>query len=517
MKKLLLLLLLSLGFIGLSNADYQYAVDEYYKGNYETALKEFQTLAETQGNGLAQQYLYWIYLTGEEGIDKDEDLSEAWRKKSESSLKFMAMQGDPEAQYYHGENLGDDDYVNGIWYKKSFDGFLFAANQGDPYAQCWLGEWYLYGIGVDQDKELGMSWLLKSAQGGNAYCQNMLGENLKSESAYSDLTRDDEEAIKWITKAAEQGYLGALTELEAIGINVEVTADDNKTDTANNNSETLLSFKNTIEAGSGLSSNRIGKWFIGSDCNNITSEIIVLHDQIMQRPFSTVQSLDVMMETNNEYSSQYSAFSDYGDLFFFRDNIIFNKNYSSSIQDYYFESVKFPELSSNDAYQTTQLLSCKNLNNDLGYILLESDAIEFDKFIYSAKNKCQDNKPIDCLKQFVDFADASNNNELSRAELTRFSRFVVKWLTLKGELQLNERMGAAAASMMIAPALAEFILLNYDYDNDDHIDIREMTYDIVNITGSSELNNKIIRGYIEAIDILSKSKKDATRMLEDLF
>jgi hypothetical protein len=78
-------------------------------------------------------------------------------------------------------------------------------------------------------------------------------------------------------------------------------------------------------------------------------------------------------------------------------------------------------------------------------------------------------------------------------------------------------MGAAAASMIIAPALAELILLNYDYDNDDHIDIREMTFDIVNITGSSQLNNKIIRGYIEAIDILSKSKKDATRMLEDLF
>ena len=516
MKKLLLLLLLSLGFIGLSNADYQYAVEEYDKGSYEIALTEFQRLAETQGNGLAQQYLYWIYSTGEEGIDKDVDLSEAWKKKSESSLKFMAMQGDPEAQYWYGENLGDNDYVNGIWYKKSFNGFLFAANQGDPYAQCWLGEWYLYGIGVDKDKELGMSWLLKSAQSGNAYCQNILGENLKFEGAYSNLTRDDEKAIKWITKAAEQGHLGAKTELEAIGINVEVTSDDNKTVTANNNSETLLSFKNTIEAGSGLSSNRIGKWFIGSDCNNITSEIIVLHNQIMQRPLPIVQSLDMLIETNNEYSSQYSAFSDYGDLFFFRDNIIFNTNYSSSIQDYYFESAKFPELSSNDAYQTTQLLSCKNLNNDLGYILLESDAIEFDKFIYSAKNKCQDNKPIDCLKQFVDFADASNNNELSRAELTRFSRFVVKWLTLKGELQLNERMGAAAASMMIAPALAEFILLNYDYDNDGHIDIREMTYDIVNITGSSELNNKIIRGYIEAIDILSKSKKDATRFIEDL-
>ena len=63
---------------------------------------------------------------------------------------------------------------------------------------------------------------------------------------------------------------------------------------------------------------------------------------------------------------------------------------------------------------------------------------------------------------------------------------------------------------------SEFLTLKADYDNDDHIDIREMTYDIVDITGSSELNNKIIRGYIEAIDILSKSKKDATRFIEDL-
>jgi TPR repeat protein len=464
-----------------------------------------------QGNGKAQIYLSEMYKFGT-GVDKDEDLAKAWEEKSLLGLKLLADQGDPEAQYWLGYYSEGDEAE--IWYKKSFSGFLFAANQGDPYAQSWLSYFYMDGVGVDEDEELANNWEMKAAQGGDAYSQYYLGQNIIN---YETLSRNDDEAIKWYTKAAEQGHLGAISDLEAIGINVKVTADDNKTDTANNDSKTLLSFKNTMEADSGLSSKRIGKWFIGSDCNNIASEIIVLHDQIMQRPFSTEQTLNVLIETNNEYYSQYFPLSNYGDLFFFSDNIIFNSNHSSSIQDYYFESVKFPELSSNDAYQTTQLLSCKNLNNDLGYILLESDAIEFDKFIYSVKNKCQDNKPINCLKQFVDFADASNNNELSRAELTRFSRFVVKWLTLKGELQLNERMGAAAASMMIAPALAEFILLNYDYDNDDHIDIREMTYDIVNITGSSELNNKIIRGYIEAIDILSKSKKDATRMLEDLF
>ena len=511
MKKLLLHLLLSLGIIGLSQANFQSAVDEYYKRDYETALKEFQILAE-QGNAKAQKYLETMYRSGE-GVDKDEELAKSWEEKSLAGLKLLANQGDAEAQFWFADSMTDDDIAE-IWYKKSFNGFLFAANQGDSYAQSWLSYFYMDGIGVEEDEELSESWEMKSAQGGDSYSQYWLGRRYID---YGALTKDDDEAIKWITKAAEQGHLDAIADLEAIGINVGVTAADNKTDTANNDSETLLSFKNTIEAGSGLSSKRIGKWFIGNNCSNITSEIIVLHDQVMQRPFSTEQTLNVLIETNNEYFSQYFPLSDYGDLFFFSDNIIFTSNHSSHIQDYYFESLKFPELSSNDAYQPTQLLSCKNLNNDLGYILLESDAIEFDKFLYSAKNKCQNNKPIDCLRKFVDFADASSNNELSRAELTRFSRFVVKWLTLKGELQLNERMGAAAASMIIAPALAEFILLNYDYDNDDHIDIREMTYDIVNITGSSELNNKIIRGYIEAIDILSKSKKDATRMLEDLF
>ena len=177
----------------------------------------------------------------------------------------------------------------------------------------------------------------------------------------------------------------------------------------------------------------------------------------------------------------------------------------------------FPELLSNPRYTNFELFQCNNLNNQIDFILLESDAIEFDKLIYSAKNTCQNKKPIDCLREFVDFADVSNNNELSRAELTRFAKFVVKWLTLKGELQLNERMGASAATMIIAPALAEFILLNYDYDNDEHIDIKEMTFDIVNISGNSELNNKIIREYIEALDLFSETKTNASRMLDDLF
>ena len=505
MKKLILILI-TFSFSLSVFADFKYAVGEYYKQNYKSALKEFQILAE-QGNGKAHIYLSMMYKSGE-GVVEDQELANSWNEKSLLGLKLLANQGDAEAQFWFADSMSDDDKAE-IWYKKSFNGFLAAANQGDPYAQSWLSYFYLDGIGVDQDEELSKTLELYAAESNDAYSQYWLGQRIIN---YGDLTKYDDEAIKWLTKAAKQGHLGAMTDLKKIGISIGI---DNAA--INDSDFELLSVKNTIQPGTGLTKNRIGKWFIGSSCNNITSEVIVLHDQIMIRPLSTDLSINMLMETNNNYSSKYQPLSNNGELFFFEDNIIFSANDSSSIHDYYFESLKFPELSANHAYKSTQLLSCKNLNNDLGYIALESDAIEFDKFLYSTKNKCENTKPIDCLRQFLDFADASNNNKLSRAELTRFSRFIVKWLSLKGELQLNESIGFAASTMFIGPALAELILRNYDYDNDGHIDIREITYDIVNITGSSELNQKIIRGYIEAIDIISKSKKDAVRILEDIF
>ena len=502
MKKLIIFFI-SLCFSCSAYANFQYAVDEYYKENYKAAFSEFQILAE-QGDAIAQVYLALMYRSGN-GVVENEALANAWDTKSLSGLKILASQGDPEAQFWFAETMSGDEAE--IWYKKSLEGFLVAAKQGDSYSQGWVSWNYsIDGYGADENQELAKSWELKSAAGGDALQQYWSGQRIID---YGELTKYDEEAIIWITRAAKQGHLGAIADLKKIGIDVELVGDSEF--------EELLSVKNTIQPGTGLAKNRIGKWFIGSSCNNITSEVIVLHDQIMKRPLSSDLSINMLMETNNNYSSKYQPLSNNGELFFFEDNIIFSANNSSGIHDYYFESLKFPELSANHAYKSTQLLSCKNLNNDLGYIALESDAIEFDKFLYSTKNKCENTKPIDCLRQFLDFADASNNNKLSRAELTRFSRFIVKWLSLKGELQLNESIGTAASTMFIGPALAELILRNYDYDNDGHIDIREITYDIVNITGSSELNQKIIRGYIEAIDIISKSKKDAVRILEDIF
>ena len=388
------------------------------------------------------------------------------------------------------------------------------ANAGDMVSQNILGWAYLSGQGVTQDYSIAFSWISKSAEQGNSWALGQLG--LMYQNGYG-VSKDYNQALTLLTKAGKD-WEGELEVLEIL-IKEEAEAEAKKKAEDAAKAEIYQAI-NKIENLKTIPANRIGKWYgslipyasetqICSGYNTI--EIIVLHDQVMVRFLDEYSIID-----SDNYSKYYVYFPD-STLHFFPDNIIQISDDQLEIDELYFETSMFPELKSNEHYSHTKLFQCNNLNNQIDFILLESDAIEFDKLIYSAKNKCLNNKPIDCLREFVDFADVSNNNELSRAELTRFAKFVVKWLTLRGELQLNERMGAAAATMIIAPALAEFILLNYDYDNDEHIDIKEMTFDIVNISGNSELNNKIIREYIEALDLFSETKTYTSRMLEDLF
>jgi len=515
MKKLLLLLLLSFNSVGFASDngipepyfdDYLTFKSDYYKGEYKAAFEGFLTLAY-KGDGNAAYYLWWLYKNGD-GVKADKELAEQWKQAAIRDLNTYAELGNHEAQF----NLADLYSVDGDkelaekWGKKAFSGLLLQANQGDSNAQDVLS--YLLirdDLGVKTDDSQSAAWERKAAEKGNANSQYWLGQRLAN---YKELTRDNEEAIFWYTKAAKQGHLFAQDELEGVGLNVGSA--DRAFETSSNDSSQLLQYKETLEDSRGLDEKHIGKWYIGSNCDNVSSELLVLHDQVLVRKYSTNNSLI------NDRPFPYLSLSASGSLFFFRDNIILSLDSSSDIHDYYFEAIKFPELSSNSGYQTTKLLSCSNLSNSIDYVLLESDAIEFDKWVYLGKRLCSNNDIIDCLELYIDFADVSNNGELSRAELTRFARFLVNWLTLKGEVEPNERMGAAAVSMLVAPALAELILRNYDYDNDDHIALSEITHDMVKSFNNSELRAKVIRNYIEIMEVLSKSKKGASRMLDDL-
>ena len=84
MKKLLILLLLSLGLIGSANAipsiTYDLAEAAYEDGDYQTAFKGFLDLGKT-GNEIAQEWLGYMYFSGE-GVTKDYKQAIYWYLKA---------------------------------------------------------------------------------------------------------------------------------------------------------------------------------------------------------------------------------------------------------------------------------------------------------------------------------------------------------------------------------------------------------------------------------------------------
>ena len=106
MKKLLLVLLLSLAFTGLSYADYQDGMNAYNRGDFKSAFNEWKPLA-LKGNAKAQTHIGSMYFNG----------------------------------YYVSQNYSESAY----WLKK-------AADQSEPVAQFFLGIAYFFGLGVTESK-----------------------------------------------------------------------------------------------------------------------------------------------------------------------------------------------------------------------------------------------------------------------------------------------------------------------------------------------------------------------------
>ena len=77
------------------------------------------------------------------------------------------------------------------------------AQAGDPSAQVSLGTSYRFGWGITKNEEEAVKWYRKAAEQGYAEGQYKWG--LCFDEGYG-VTEDDEEAIKWYHKAAEQGH-----------------------------------------------------------------------------------------------------------------------------------------------------------------------------------------------------------------------------------------------------------------------------------------------------------------------
>ena len=110
-------------------ADFQAGMDANNRGDYATALREWQPLAE-QGDALAQYNLGVLYRKGR-GVPQDDVQARQWYAKA-------AAQGQAKAQfnlgtlYFNGEGVPKD-------YQQALRWFRLAADQGEALAQTKIG------------------------------------------------------------------------------------------------------------------------------------------------------------------------------------------------------------------------------------------------------------------------------------------------------------------------------------------------------------------------------------------
>lgn len=187
-------------------ADFVAGMNAYTAGDYATALKEWQPLAE-QGEPHCEYNLGLLYAQGL-GVPKDfARAAEYYRKAAEQGI--VAAEYNLGVLYSSGQGVPKDDTEASKW-------FLKAASQGDVHAAESLANVYAEGPGAFQNFAEAEKWYRKAAESGVAGAQFNLammydiGQGVKQDFA---------EALKWYQKAAEQGYSAALCNIAILYYN----------------------------------------------------------------------------------------------------------------------------------------------------------------------------------------------------------------------------------------------------------------------------------------------------------
>ncbi|WP_082925957.1 tetratricopeptide repeat protein [Halomonas sp. G11] len=131
-----------------------------------------------------------------------------------------AQHGDPHAmlRLFDGGacELGDVCPENGDdWPQAAFELTLPKAKAGDPEAMAALYDIYYYVKDPDEDEA--MKWLRRAAEAGHVESMNLLGEIARNnEEGYDNDTERLEAAEVWFRKAAEAGYAPAMNNLASV-------------------------------------------------------------------------------------------------------------------------------------------------------------------------------------------------------------------------------------------------------------------------------------------------------------
>ena len=188
------------GILKLSESKYEEATKYFKLSQTQKYLKGYDLVIPCWENNINRSTNAdgsWFGGIGFKGLDE----ATKW-------VKLAANQGNTTAQ----KNLKKlEDTIEKIRKKERLvkeekEKALLMAKQGDAQAQYTLGEMYTKGEVVRQDYKEALKWYTKAAEQGHLEAQKFLG----SLHYYGDMDgikvpQDDKELLKWYTKAAEQG------------------------------------------------------------------------------------------------------------------------------------------------------------------------------------------------------------------------------------------------------------------------------------------------------------------------
>lgn len=117
-------------------------------------------------------------------------------------IRHEAREGDPGAELLYGLALLEGRYDLKPDARTAVSWLRRSAQGGNSYAQLILGNCYAEGKGVKADPRQAVHWWRKAAQAGNSEAQSRLG---KAYLEGTGVAHNDKRAIKWLEQAAENG------------------------------------------------------------------------------------------------------------------------------------------------------------------------------------------------------------------------------------------------------------------------------------------------------------------------
>ncbi|AMK13762.1 Sel1 domain-containing protein [methanogenic archaeon mixed culture ISO4-G1] len=181
--------------------------------------------------------LYWYnraYMNGDElakaktdmMMDANDPFTGYPKETGDEKLERRAIENDDASSCYklgYMYETGEDGHA--VDYDRSRLWFDIGARLGDSGCIDNMGYIYYFGKGVEKDLGKAAELFKRAAEMGSPYSQRFLGCMYRDGEYF---TKDDKEAHKWLSRAAEQGLENAKEELKALddALRQETTADE---------------------------------------------------------------------------------------------------------------------------------------------------------------------------------------------------------------------------------------------------------------------------------------------------